>query len=545
MSFLVDGDGIVTFTNSATEHAIGIPAWDVTGSPFSRLISESDQFAAGWLLEAARNGYTPQPVRLTMNSRDGGSTIIEAIAENRLDDEAVQAIVISARDISNEVRLELERDAHSVFDHLTGVSNRTTFMLRLEQASARAARLGRPISLAILDINHFSLVNDTLGAEAGDHVLKTIAGRLQLAASATWTIGRLAGDRFAIVLEESEPATRNADVAFVMSAVGNGVAWFDRDVPISVRVGFTAREAGQRGNATDLVSEAEAALAHAKRSSSEQPVCYIDSMAAPLGRLSIEADLRAGIERREFMVHYQPVVSLEACEVVEMEALVRWNHPSRGLVSPADFIPIAEETGLIVPIGFWVLREACQQGMRWIAARPDRPITMSVNLSPRMFRQADLVEQVRSTLAATNFPPASLRLEITEGVMIEDRETATRLLVQLKAMGVQLAIDDFGTGYSSLSYLQYFPVDVIKIDRAFISTMATSRESTEIVRSIVDLAKALNMETTGEGIETEHQLAQLRELGSDRGQGFLFSRPMPASELDLVMASTTGVQFAA
>jgi diguanylate cyclase (GGDEF)-like protein len=402
------------------------------------------------------------------------------------------------------------------------------------------------VTLAVIDLDHFSVVNDQAGSTIGDTVLRVVGERLAAIAGPGGAVGRLAGDRFGFLMEDS-PLTQSISVLQVArDALTRPVRAGERSIPIGASIGVTSRGDGQTGTTDALISEAEAALLAAQVAGPGQLIIFSPNMAIPDGRLDLEADLRRAVEQREFTVYYQPVVGLDGGHVVEMEALVRWNHPTRGLVAPGEFIPVAEETGLIVPIGWWVLEEACRQGVRWLEQCDARPMTMSVNLSPRMFRQGDLVHRIRAILAETAFPAAHLRLEITEGVMIEDRQHAATVLRSLKSMGVQLAIDDFGTGYSSLAYLQYFPVDVIKIDRTFIASMADSRESSEIVRSIVGLAKRLNLETTGEGIETADQLAQLRELGSDRGQGFLFSRPLPPGDLDRVIAERTALgMFAA
>lgn len=545
LAMLVDRDGRITFANRAIEARLGRQAWELVGTRFADLATDPQQFRAGWMIEAARNCYLPTPTRLPLKAQTGDDIFVEAVATNRLDDDAIGAIVVIARDITREVRLAHERDAAACTDRLTGLPNRAEFMRLLSSGMNRAARLHRPLAVAVLDIDNFRLINDTLGASGGDAILTSVAARLKADSTALMGIGRLAGDRFAIALEECDAADVRDKVREIQRRAVDGHSVAGRPIPVSGSIGVRLWMGEDPANPGELVSQAEMALTSARRLGPGCLAVYDDSMAAPVDRLQLESDLRQAIARQEFTVHYQPVVSLDGGEVEEMEALVRWNHPDRGLMAPGRFIPIAEETGLIVPIGWWVLREACEQGARWMAQRPSRPLTISVNLSPRMFRQEDLVPRVRAVLAASNFPPAHLRLEITESVMIDDRALATRQLQQLKAIGVQIAIDDFGTGYSSLSYLQHFPIDVIKIDRAFISTMGESRQSSEIVRSIIALARALQMETTGEGVETEHQLAQLREFGSTRGQGYFFSKPMPACDIDAILQTAVSAGFAA
>ena len=286
---------------------------------------------------------------------------------------------------------------------------------------------------------------------------------------------------------------------------------------------------------------ADAAMYAAKQRGKAQHATFDQRMRTDAwARLELESDLRRAIEHHEFRVHYQPILSLESGLPTEVEALVRWEHPERGLVPPADFIRVAEESGLILPIGWWVLTEACRQVRAWqVAYAHEWPLSVSVNLSPRMFRHPTLVAEVRRILAETELEPHFLRLEITESVMVEG-EDAARTLAELKRLGVQLAIDDFGTGYSSLSYLQELPIDILKVDRSFVKRLGQDGESLEIVRLIIGLAKTLGLDVVGEGIETDEQRETLRSLGGDRGQGFLFARPMTAEDAEaLLFAATT------
>jgi diguanylate cyclase (GGDEF)-like protein/PAS domain S-box-containing protein len=538
LAAIVDARGSLTYLSPSAERLLGRPARSLIGQSLATLAIPADQFHAGWLVASARAAQESPRIRLRLATALGEERIVEAQAANQLADPRIEGIVINARDITEQVRLEQEREDIQTRDLLTGLMNRTAFVAQLDEAVLRAGRLRRSLCLAVIDLDHFSVVNDQIGEEGGDAVLRIVADRLTSVAGPGATLGRLAGDRFGMLLTDSGLTQAAATFEGARDALSRPVLVGERTVPIGASIGVTSRGDGQIGTTDALISEAEAALLAAQQAGPGQLIIFAPNMAIPDGRLDLEADLRAAVERGEFVVFYQPVVSLDAGQVVEMEALIRWNHPARGLVSPGEFIPVAEETGLIVPIGWWVLEEACRQGMRW-QRHGGRSLIMSVNLSPRMFRQGDLVHRVRTILAETGFPADRLRLEITEGVMIEDCMQAAAMLQTLKEMGVHLAIDDFGTGYSSLAYLQHFPVDVIKIDRSFVATMDECRESNEIIRSIVDLAKRLEIETTGEGIETADQLAQLRELGSDRGQGYLFSRPLPAADLDRILSQST------
>jgi diguanylate cyclase (GGDEF)-like protein/PAS domain S-box-containing protein len=538
LAAIVDARGSITYVSPSVERLIGRDARTLIGQPLATLAIPADQFHAGWLVASARAERESPRIRLRLATAQGEERIVEAHAGNQIADPRIEGIVINARDITEQARLEQEHETIQTRDLLTGLMNRTAFVARVDDAVLRAARLRRALCLAVIDLDHFSVVNDQIGEEGGDAVLRIVADRLSAVIGIGGAIGRMAGDCFGVLFEDSGLAQTATALEAAREALAQPVMIGERTIPVGASLGVTGRGDGQIATTDALISEAEAALVAAQQAGPGQLIIFAPSMAIPQGRLDLEADLRAAVEAGQFVVFYQPVVSLDRGDVVEMEALIRWNHPDRGLVSPGEFIPVAEETGLIVPIGWWVLEEACRQGMRWLQQRGGRPLMMSVNLSPRMFRQGDLVHRVRTILAETGFPAHQLRLEITEGVMIEDRGQAATMLQALKEMGVHLAIDDFGTGYSSLAYLQHFPVDVIKIDRSFVASMHECRESSEIIRSIVGLAKRLEIETTGEGIETADQLARLRELGSDRGQGFLFSRPLPAREIDRVLSQS-------
>jgi diguanylate cyclase (GGDEF)-like protein len=423
-------------------------------------------------------------------------------------------------------------------DPLTGLPNRVLFMDRLSQLIARNAAAAGDVDFAVffLDVDRFKVINDSLGHVAGDELLAGIARRLEQSLRCTdtvarfdgeCTLARLGGDEFTVLLTG---IGRAADARVVAERLVAAVAKpFDlqgREVVVSVSIGVVMCDARYR-QAEDMVRDADTAMYRAKDLGKARCEIFDTSMlAAAEERLHIESDLRRAIDRDELRLHYQPIVALAGQQLCGFEALLRWQHPTRGLVSPADFIPIAEETGLIVPIGLWALREACRQMRAWDREFPEcANLTVNVNLSARQCRHPDLVSDVAGVLAETGLPPERLKLEITETAVLDDADTVVDVLTALRALGVQLGLDDFGMGYSALSYLQRLPVQTIKIDRSFVSGIENAG-NLEIVRAILSLASGLAMNVTAEGVETADQAAQLKELACEFGQGFYFDKPL-------------------
>ena len=361
------------------------------------------------------------------------------------------------------------------------------------------------------------------------------------------TVARLGSDEFAVLLEDLPDAgAAIARAQRIQDRLRNPVPLNGHELFPTASIGI-AVSSPESNFSKALFREADAALVRAKTRGNSYEM-FDQSMASRAAeRLALESDLHRALERGEFRVYYQPIFSLGEDEhtIVEVEALVRWQHPERGLISPIDFIPVAEETGLIVLLGQWVLVEACRQAAAWRVAYPDIAPTMGVNLSARQFQRGELLADIRDALAETDLDPRGLKLEITESVIMQDAEATTATLLALKGLGIRLAIDDFGTGYSSLSYLKRFPVDTLKIDRSFVDGLGEDAQDTAIVRSIVALAKALGLSVTGEGIETTIQSEQLRDLNCDRGQGYLFARPQPAEFIERLFVRNAEVQLRA
>ncbi len=414
-------------------------------------------------------------------------------------------------------------------DPLTGLPNRSLVLDRLEQALARAQRTGGRVTVLFADLDRFKVVNDSFGHSAGDGVLLCVSERLRAAVRPHDTVGRLAGDEFVVVCEDL--TDREAlDVARRMAAaVAQPIVLGGRESVITASIGIAHADPGTRPE--EMLRDSDVAMYRAKeRGRSRIELFDAEMRRRMVDRLETERSLRTAIAAGELRLDYQPLVSFDGWQVIAAEALVRWDHPERGEIGPAEFIPLAEESGLILPLGRWVLTEACRQLAVWRAdGRPDLRVT--VNLSARQFADPDLIGDVAGALARAGLPPDALWLEITESVLMEEVEATAETLLGLKRLGVHLAVDDFGTGYSSLSYLKRFPVDMLKIDRTFIDGLGTDPEDGAIVLAIVSLAQALRLGVVAEGVEYFHQLEALHRLGCDAVQGFLLGRPAPADGL--------------
>jgi diguanylate cyclase (GGDEF)-like protein/PAS domain S-box-containing protein len=437
---------------------------------------------------------------------------------------------------------------NKVSDALTGLPNRILFLDRLERAIDRRRRHPESLyAVLFLDLDRFKVVNDSLGHMIGDLLLVAIARRLQQSLRSAdrrgqpandHTIARLGGDEFTVLLEDISQMGDAMRVANrLQKTLAQPFTLDGHEVFTSASIGI-AVGTREYENAQAVLRDADTALYRAKASGKARFEVFDSAMRdEAVARMRLDTDLRRATEREDFQLYYQPIVSLQQGEIRGFEALIRWPHGDRGLVQPSDFIPVAEETGLILPIGWWALREACQQVAVWQKAFPvDPPLTMAVNLSGKQFLQMDLVRHITHIVADTGIPPSSLKLEITESTIIEDTEAVIELLLQLKALGITIAIDDFGTGYSSLSYLHRLPIDALKIDRSFVNAMTT--EGSEIVRAIVGLAHNLGLDVIAEGVESAAQLQQLRALGCEYGQGYLFSRPVDGSRAQTLLAQT-------
>ncbi|HSO95146.1 MAG TPA: EAL domain-containing protein [Acidimicrobiia bacterium] len=425
-----------------------------------------------------------------------------------------------------------ERLAHqAVHDPLTGLPNRTFFIDRLRKTMGRVYRRRNRVAVLFLDVDHFKVINDSLGHEAGDQLLITLGHRLRRMLRPSDTVARFGGDEFTILCPDvDDPSAVRVLAERVLDEVARPVVLADNEVFVTASIGIAC--SGRNAETPEtLVRDADTAMYRAKDQGRHRAEFFDErSRARTLEHLHTGNALHRALERGEFELHYQPILELETGRVVGFEALIRWRHPERGLVAPIEFIGLAEETGLIVPIGAWVLETACVQAARWQAARPDqRPVTISANVSPRQLTEPSFPDQIARVLDHSGIRPGTLWLEITETTLMHDTESASSALRALRAQGIHLAVDDFGTGYSSLSHLKRFPIEALKIDQSFVRGLADNTEDAAIVTAVISLAHALGLSSTAEGVETPEQLAALRTLGCELAQGHLFAEPQPAS----------------
>jgi len=456
----------------------------------------------------------------------------------RSDDGSLQGVIEASRDVTERLQIEYQLKENqqalehlALHDPLTSLPNRNLFTDRLRQAIAKARRHGRSLALMFIDLDRFKNVNDTLGHSSGDCYLQEIATRLGSCVRSSDTVARLGGDEFVLLLEdiqERETAARMARNFLRVIARSFSLDGHELFPSASIGISFFPEDAQ---NAEELMKCADAAMYRAKEKGRNTYHFYTPELHSRVhDLLTLEASLRKAIENDQLCLHFQPQFSLTRRRPVGLEALVRWDHPELGLVSPERFIPLAEETGLIVPIGEWVLRTACRHHREWLKMGM-RPMRVAVNLSRRQFRQANLIEMIGAILDETGLPPEYLELEITESSIMNDVGSAIATMRALKEMGVHLAIDDFGSGYSSLSCLKQFPISKLKIDRSFVRDLALGGENAAITQAIIALARSLGLEVVAEGIESKEQLRYLKKRGCHHGQGFFFSRPLPVASL--------------
>jgi diguanylate cyclase (GGDEF)-like protein/PAS domain S-box-containing protein len=528
-------DGTVRFVSPSATRVFGYDPAAMLRQTLPELLHPDDrERAATFFRQAAQAPGVAGPVEWRFRQSDGSWLHAEILATNLLQDTTVRGIVLNSRDVSERRRLE-EQLMHQAFhDPLTGLANRALFRDRVSHALALAQRRGSPVTVLFLDLDDFKTVNDSLGHAEGDRLLIAAAERFLACARTADTVARLGGDEFAILIEGADgrdglPDRLAAAMSHPFSLSGN-------QIRVTASIGVASASPDDR--ADDLLRNADMAMYAAKRRGKGRAETYESRMYADIReRLDLEAALRAAIEKHELTLFYQPIVNLQSGGIHGVEALLRWEHPQFGRLLPQHFIPLAEETGLIVQLGSWVLGEACRQLQVWRAAHPKLSLAISVNISGRQLQGAGLADALRQTLTSSGVEPSSLVLEITESVLMQQTDAVLERLQQLKGFGVRLAIDDFGTGYSSLSYLQRFPIDILKIAKPFVEEVGQGADRSALARAIIGLGDTLKLQTIAEGIERAEQRAALTELGCTLGQGHHSGFSLPPAAIDELLSA--------
>jgi len=549
---IIDAGATIRYVSPSAARVLRYDVATLTGRALSSLIDPVDQSRVEQFVRNAADGTgVSAPVEWRFRQPDGAPLHAEVVATNLLADPTVHGIVLNTRDVSERKRLEHELVHQAFHDPLTGLANRALFRDRVSHALALALRQRREITVLFLDLDDFKKVNDSLGHSAGDRLLVTAAERFRACARATDTVARLGGDEFAILVEDgvgrhdhealserlrlamAQPFTLNGMEVFVSASIGVAVSSGDHtaDSPLEA--------------AEEVLRNADVAMYAAKRAGKGRVEAYESSMSADVRyRLELERALRRALERDELVLHYQPIIVLRSGAVRGVEALVRWEHPEFGHLLPQQFIPLAEETGLITQVGNWVLREACRQLMAWRDDGMSRDLRIAVNISSReLLHDRDIAADVRAVLDDTGLAAEHLVLEITESVLMQQTANALDKLRALKSLGVRLAIDDFGTGYSSLSYLKRFPIDVLKIARPFIEDIDAGRDQAALASAIIGLSRTLHLSAVAEGIENARQVDALLALGCEFGQGHHFAPAMPAADLARFVAERASMRL--
>jgi diguanylate cyclase (GGDEF)-like protein/PAS domain S-box-containing protein len=530
---IVSSERLLTYLSPSARQILGREPEDLIGSSLASIIHPDDRRRVALdLRQIAAEAGSRRVIECRLRHADGSWRHTETQATNLLDVPAVSGIVLNTRDVTEHHGMEAELRHQAFHDALTGLANRALFSTMIEHALAAAPRDGRIVAVLYCDVDGMKRVNESLGHSAGDTTLKAVADRLRGCVRGHDTVARLGGNEFGILLEHlTSPADALQAIERIMSTLRQPVSLPGTQVELQPHIGIAISTGGEE-TAEDMLGNGAVALHNARTCEGGFAIFDPEMHALAVQRIEFEAELRTALEESQFLVYYQPTIDLATGRLTGVEALVRWQHPSRGTVGPVEFIPLAEEIGLIVPLGKWVLREACRQVRVWENDFPfDDPITLSVNLSGRQLRHTNLLRDVADALEDSGLPPSRLILEITESVLMTDTAATLNRLFQLRSLGVRMAIDDFGTGYSSLAYLRRFPVDILKIDKSFVDGVATEPTAGALVDAMIRIAKTLKLETVAEGVERPEQADRLRALQCDIGQGYLFSRPLPSDQM--------------
>jgi diguanylate cyclase (GGDEF)-like protein/PAS domain S-box-containing protein len=536
VALLAESSRIVEANESLAEFLGTTPAALVDARLYGYSPSEDVDTALGLEQEVMRGVRETASGELRYQRTDG-EVVWGSLTLSRAEGASHARLIAVVQDVTQRKSLEKELLRQAFYDQLTGLANRSLFRDRVSHALSRAEREREQVAVMFLDLDNFKSINDTLGHHAGDELLSLLSARLLNATRGCDTVARLGGDEFAVLLEN---VRGEADATIVADRITHALSQ-PVDLPSGARVRVGASigiaRASDGDGVEELLRNADVAMYAAKAASRGGHVFFDTAMhAALVDRVAMESDLRGAMEAGQFWIAYQPIVALESHEVLGIEALLRWQHPTKGNIPPVQFIALAEETGVIIPIGRWVMAEACRRTAGWNAKRRDgRSFSVTVNLSVRQLESPTLVEDVQAALADSGLPPTLLVLEITENALMHRTESTLARLHEIKTLGVRLAIDDFGTGYSSLSYLQQFPVDILKIDRAFTDGLMRGTHDDALARTIIALGDLLTLRTIAEGVEHARQHSRLRDLGCDYGQGYLFSRPLGPDDMDRLL----------
>jgi diguanylate cyclase (GGDEF)-like protein/PAS domain S-box-containing protein len=537
---VIDPDLLIRYQSDSIERILGLPVSAVVGKRITELIHPDDVQVLTSALPLARRpaGDSQTRVESRMRNSDGHWTEVEMIvARMARDDEDDDRLVLTSREIGERKALEEQLRQQALHDALTGLPNRALLEDRVEHALVAARRTDARVAVIFADLDAFKLVNDSLGHAAGDDLLRMVAQRLRDCIRDADTVARLGGDEFAILLGSSDAGAAEVMAKRVLESLSAPLSLMGRQMTPRISLGIAVSDADASDTQT-LMRNADIAMYAAKRRGQGGFARFEPSMSiSPARDFEMAEELDRALDEGQFELNYQPIFDLESGEIAGVEALVRWNHPREGVLGPLEFIPLAEQTGAIVPIGRWVLQEACRQVGTWNHKRTSSaPLHVCVNLSTRQLDDPQLVCDVRSALEAGQLLPGQLVLELTESLLIDDVESTRLRLEELKAVGVRLAVDDFGTGYSALSYLQRFPLDILKIDRSFIKGLQRGNDQSNIVEALIQLGAALDLEIVAEGIEQPDQLTELRRMRSNYGQGFLFARPLTADAVTALLS---------
>jgi diguanylate cyclase (GGDEF)-like protein/PAS domain S-box-containing protein len=528
---LVDREGVVSMVSGACEAVLGTGSEKIQGLSIFNLIDPADRVRVRHLFaELVDEGLSRASAEGKILNAHGEVKDFGLQMANLLDDPSVNGVSLTFHDLTERKRFEQELVHHAFHDRLTALPNRALFIDRLTHR-LKATESGTGFAVLFIDLDNFKIVNDSLGHEAGDTLLMEISSRIQSLVRPVDTVARLGGDEFTVILDEVETAGHAMELAErIQRALQLPVSLSDREVFVGCSIGVVMSD-DTSDDAAGLLRDADTAMYEAKTAGKSRAALYDKSMGLlAMDRMELESDLRLAVQENQFFLVYQPIIDMSTGRVREVEALIRWSHPERGIIMPLVFIPLAEEIGLITSIGNWVLREACARLAEWNRGL-EEPIRVSVNVSGRQLQEKKFISDVKEIVTESGLNPNLIELEITESVMMKDLDRTKEILTQLQEIGIHIAIDDFGTGYSSMAYLSQLPIDCLKIDRSFVTPLGVDIRADRVVQAMITMAEGLGLSITGEGIETNEQRTTLQVMGCQYGQGYLFDRPMEGERI--------------